>query len=131
MSPALSRTTLNAALIKKFKMINRGMGDVDHISAKAQFYERHLGTMFGIHPPVFSHGDLQRKNILIDKSGGSIQVALIDWEVAGWYPAFWEYAIKFSSLQWIGDWPYYLDQILESYPREAAALRMLYQDLWF
>lgn len=82
-------------------------------------------------PPLFSHSDLQRKNIIIKKSADSIEVALVDWEAAGWYPAFWEYAVKFCTLEWIDDWPQYLDQILEPYPREAAALRILYQDLWF
>jgi serine/threonine protein kinase len=127
--PFRNMLDFNAALVVKLKMINTG--DVDHISAKARFYERHLGTMFGTQPPVFSHSDLQRKNILIEKNGDSIDVALIDWEVAGWYPAFWEYAITFCTQQWVDDWPDHLEQILTPYPQEGAALRMIYQDLWF
>ncbi|KAF2240223.1 kinase-like protein [Trematosphaeria pertusa] len=128
-SPFQNNSEFNAALVNKLRMIYTG--NVDHVSAKAKFYEKHLGTMFGIHPPVFSHSDLQRKNILIKKSGDSMEVALVDWEAAGWYPTFWEYAIKFCTLEWTDDWPQYLEQILKPYPREAAALRMLYQDLWF
>ncbi|KAG7088441.1 hypothetical protein E1B28_012433 [Marasmius oreades] len=36
----------------------------------------------------FTHGDLLPQNILVD---GSKITAIIDWETAGYYPAFWEY----------------------------------------
>lgn len=32
---------------------------------------------------------------------------LVDWETAGWYPSYWEYAHIFPLLQWVGDWPEY------------------------
>lgn len=46
-------------------------------------------------PPVFTHGDLNPSNILIrdDKI-----VGIIDWEMAGWYPHYWEYtSLKMAS----------------------------------
>ncbi|KAF2649640.1 hypothetical protein K491DRAFT_173529 [Lophiostoma macrostomum CBS 122681] len=45
--PFQSMSEFNTALVAKLKMINTG--DIDHISAKARFYERNLGTMFGTH----------------------------------------------------------------------------------
>lgn len=39
---------------------------------------------------VFTHGDIAPRNILVDKSGRIL--GLIDWENAGWYPDYWEYA---------------------------------------
>jgi aminoglycoside phosphotransferase (APT) family kinase protein len=40
------------------------------------------------HEVVFSHGDLAFHNIFIESDG---RVAgLIDWEAAGFYPAYWE-----------------------------------------
>ncbi|KAJ2925333.1 hypothetical protein H1R20_g11795, partial [Candolleomyces eurysporus] len=39
---------------------------------------------------VFTHGDIAPRNILVSKSGRIL--ALVDWENAGWYPDYWEYA---------------------------------------
>jgi hypothetical protein len=41
------------------------------------------------HHIVFTHGDLGLCNILVDKCGDLI--ALIDWEMSGWMPEYWEY----------------------------------------
>lgn len=35
-----------------------------------------------------THGDLLPQNILVE---GSTITGIIDWETAGYYPAFWEY----------------------------------------
>jgi Phosphotransferase enzyme family len=40
------------------------------------------------HQIVFTHGDLQHHNILVQ--GGRI-TGFPDWESAGWYPDYWEY----------------------------------------
>jgi aminoglycoside phosphotransferase (APT) family kinase protein len=40
---------------------------------------------------VFTHGDLAPRNIIV--KDGKI-AALLDWEVSGWYPEYWEY-VKF------------------------------------
>ncbi|KAE9400988.1 kinase-like protein [Gymnopus androsaceus JB14] len=43
---------------------------------------------------VFTHGDINQRNLLIDVKGDrpeDVQItALIDWEQAGWRPAYWE-----------------------------------------
>ncbi|GAB0138476.1 hypothetical protein EsDP_00006711 [Epichloe bromicola] len=39
---------------------------------------------------VFTHGDVAPRNIMVDKSGQIL--GLLDWEMAGWYPEYWEYA---------------------------------------
>ena len=39
-------------------------------------------------PLVYTHGDLSSLNIL---ARGDKIVGIIDWETAGWYPAYWEY----------------------------------------
>jgi len=54
--PFQNNSEFNAALVNKLRMIYTG--NVNRISAKANFYEKHLGTMFGIHPLVFSYSDL-------------------------------------------------------------------------
>lgn len=39
---------------------------------------------------LFTHGDVAPRNILVDDSGRI--TGIIDWELAGWYPEYWEYA---------------------------------------
>lgn len=46
-------------------------------------------VLSGDHPLVFTHHDLAPRNILLDSEG---QVWLTDWDEAGWYPKFFEYA---------------------------------------
>ncbi|KAH8179737.1 sulfate permease family protein [Sarocladium implicatum] len=69
---------------------------------RARIYERYLhynGRSFPEtltdHLPrssesVFTHGDLAPRNIMVD-SAGRIN-GILDWELAGWYPDYWEQA---------------------------------------
>lgn len=41
------------------------------------------------HRIVFSHCDIAPRNIIIRDNR---VVALLDWELAGWYPEYWDYA---------------------------------------
>lgn len=43
----------------------------------------------------FTHGDIKHHNFLVDDEGHI--TGMLDWEAAGWYPAFWEYttAVRF------------------------------------
>ncbi|WEW57304.1 hypothetical protein PRK78_002769 [Emydomyces testavorans] len=100
----------------------------------ADFYERNLPNALKGHESLFTHADLQRKNILVDKvtkSGEShyVVTAVIDWETAGWYPSYWEYSAMFCVLQWMEDWPECLEKIVDPWPLEAAMLRFIHQDL--
>ncbi|CAJ2505427.1 Uu.00g128210.m01.CDS01 [Anthostomella pinea] len=38
--------------------------------------------------PVFMHPDLAQRNVMVRPDGS---VCIIDWEVSGWYPLYWEY----------------------------------------
>lgn len=46
-------------------------------------------------PPVFTHGDLNPFNIIINNKEVA---AIIDWEFSGWYPYYWEY-----TSVWLGN----------------------------
>ena len=39
---------------------------------------------------LFTHGDVAPRNIMVDESCRI--TGIIDWELAGWYPEYWEYA---------------------------------------
>ncbi|KAK4130635.1 kinase-like protein [Trichocladium antarcticum] len=43
----------------------------------------------GGHDIVMTHGDLSRRNVIVDKDGRLVGV--VDWEHAGWYPTYWEF----------------------------------------
>ena len=133
--PFDSEHEFNAGLVKRLRAIWAANG---RHSFKADFYERSLDAVLRGHEPVFSHSDLQRKNILVRPAQAQaslackrFEVAVIDWEEAGWYPSYWEYSAVFVAFEWSDDWPKRLEQIVDPWPSEAAVLRMLYQDLWF
>ena len=75
-------------------------------------------------PTMFSHGDLQPENILID--GGHLS-GIIDWENAGWYPYFWNDYM--ATLKWDpkGQWEKVVLPIMmeRRYPKEVLAFRHL------
>ncbi|KAI5455757.1 kinase-like domain-containing protein [Mariannaea sp. PMI_226] len=71
------------------------------------------------HRIVFSHCDLSPRNIIVKE--GKIK-GLIDWELAGWYPEYWEYVKFFErSDRKEGDWLDYADHIFpQKYPNELV-----------
>jgi thiamine kinase-like enzyme len=104
---------------------------------KADYYSRTFKDVFQSHVPVFSHADFQRKNVLLRDSStttktGSVadvtdrQIVIIDWEFAGWYPRYWEYArAMFACGRWDDDWNYWVDRTLEPFRNEYAWVEML------
>jgi serine/threonine protein kinase len=104
----------------------------------SDYLARHLPLALRNHPPMFTHGDLYRENVLVRKIFNSVineeeyeVAALVDWEIAGWYPSYWEYAHIFPLLQWIDDWPAYIEKILDPLPLEGAMMRVVFSDLEF
>ena len=70
------------------------------------------------HHILFTHGDLGVRNILVDRHGGL--VALIDWEMSGWMPEYWEY-IKTVHGRWEDEeWLSYARIIAPEYDAEMA-----------
>ncbi len=68
------------------------------------------------HDIVFSHGDLHDVNIMVRPGEGV--VAVLDWELAGWYP---EYADFFKPLR--APYPYrgYYEALFDIYPKHYEA----------
>jgi thiamine kinase-like enzyme len=62
------------------------------------------------HCTVLTHGDLQLKNIIVNRIGtredgsGRFEISLIDWEIAGWYPEYWEFCSSTIACRWKPDW---------------------------
>ncbi|KAI0882914.1 kinase-like protein [Annulohypoxylon maeteangense] len=68
--------------------------------------------------PVFTHADLNPSNILV--RGGQV-VGIVDWEVAGWYPSYWEFTSA-CYLQ-IPDWDATVPKFLDPFPNELKMER--------
>jgi thiamine kinase-like enzyme len=61
------------------------------------------------HRTVLTHGDLQPKNIIVNRIGtredgrGRFEISLIDWEIEGWYPEYWEFYSSTIACRWKPD----------------------------
>ena len=81
-----------------------------------QRYLRHHGERYADQLPsmlprsefsVFTHADVAPRNIMVDGRGRI--TGIIDWEHAGWYPDYWEYAnIRKPSMD--DDWQDWMDK---------------------
>ncbi|KAL2173706.1 kinase-like domain-containing protein [Thermothelomyces heterothallicus CBS 202.75] len=58
----------------------------------------------GGHKMVFTHGDLNLRNILVDGHGRL--AGIVDWENAGWFPEYWDntkaYFVTKLDQRWLG-----------------------------
>jgi len=119
--PFETEAQLNEAMVRKYLYNNMSL-------QKAEFYRRILPLVLHSHKPVFSHADLQRKNIMMRNDG---RLVIIDWETAGWYPSYWEYTLAmFTCGRWDDDWHAWVPKILDEYPNEYAWMDMLRRELW-
>jgi serine/threonine protein kinase len=69
----------------------------------------------GGHKVCFSHGDPNPGNFLVK---GNKIVALIDFELAGFYPEYWDYCKAMSVRSWWQFWETEVGKFLQEYPRE-------------
>jgi aminoglycoside phosphotransferase (APT) family kinase protein len=75
------------------------------------------------HGIVFVHGDLHPGNILIHD--GHV-AAILDWEMARWYPEYWEWCKAPWSEKWeLEGWCTSLKEFLQPYDYEYALDRLL------
>jgi hypothetical protein len=105
---------------------------------KADFYAKSLPVVLRGHSPTFTHGDFQRKNIIVRREKQSelaghedeYQVTLNDWEMAGWYPDYWEYCVAACAFRFSDDWPDKVGDILDPYLVEYPWLLNIILELW-
>ncbi|EWZ45898.1 kinase-like domain-containing protein [Fusarium oxysporum Fo47] len=96
---------------------------------KVRYYQRAFPAIFnGDNSPVFSHSDLQRKNIMILDDGSLV---IIVWEYASWSLVYWEYFVAmFCCLAWTDDWHEYVGQALDEYPNEYLWFATMHREMW-
>lgn len=74
------------------------------------------------HVIVMTHGDFSPRNIIVQ---GSKVVAIVDWEMSGYYPEYWEYVKALYRPAWESDWinNRVVVKILVPYSMELAVIR--------
>jgi len=81
------------------------------------------------HRIVLTHGDLNPKNIiLLDGENGTVSVSgIVDWEMGGWYPEYWDSLKAFNSrgTDDESDWWNSLPEQLNQYVAEIALDRLI------
>lgn len=79
---------------------------------------------------VLTHGDFRPANIIVDFNGDGCRVTgIIDWEMAGFYPDYYE-ANRAANLllpDWKSDWFLYLPECISP---AATPVRWLFDRLW-
>jgi hypothetical protein len=79
------------------------------------------------HEIVFTHADLKADNIIV--KDGRV-AAILDWEMAGWYPEYWEFAKAFYMEHFADDWGSHLLGVLTPYFCEHLMHLRLMSVLW-
>ena len=132
--PFTTERALIEGLISKSRLKAQENGRHPYL---ADFFEQQLmhDLVVDGRSPIFTHSDIQRKNILVEEVEGienekRFRVSLVDWESAGWYPVYWEYFAAFLSWKWNDDWSNKVVAAVDAWPAEAAMMKMIHQDLW-
>ena len=80
-------------------------------------YREYLSDSGGI---CFTHRDFNLRNAMGSEEGPLGIVAVVDWEQAGWYPEYWEYAkllvAEIHSDEW--RWDGWVDRVIQVYENE-------------
>lgn len=74
------------------------------------------------HKIVFTHADLNPRNILVDQvlrpdgSTGWVVSGIVDWETAGHYPEYWEYTkAMFEGFRWPGRYNHVIHSVFKEF----------------
>ena len=131
--PFSSEAELYIGLVEKLRWIRN---DDNQYPSRITWLRKHLPVSLTAHPPTFTHGDIQKKNIIVKSTTSEISsdedfdLVLLDWENAGWYPNYFEYFVCFTGFGWEDDWPQLIETCLDPFPIEALMLMPLYTDIF-
>jgi serine/threonine protein kinase len=102
-----------------------------------QFIRGMIHNFLHGHRAVFTHGDLQPKNIIVNRIGthedGSrkFEISLIDWEIAAWYPEYWKFCSSTIACRWKPCWLEIFRDILHQYPAEYLLMQVIYSTVHY
>jgi hypothetical protein len=120
-----SEEQLHASLLREYESL------MPSLKGKAEFYRRSWPLVFHGHAPTFTHGDLQKQNIIVSKSDRGWQTTILGWRYAAWYPSYWEYTrALFACGRFDDDWGLWLHEVLEPFPDEYSWMYTFMLELW-
>ncbi|KAI3323382.1 kinase-like protein [Xylariaceae sp. AK1471] len=119
--PFKDEDEFNAGIVKALK---QGKSRV-HVDVTCDIF---LETMKG-HEIVLTHNDFAPRNILVQ---GSNVIAILDWELAGYYPEYWEYCKAMRRPEWNSGWirERTLDRILKPWLKELSVIWNTTEIIW-
>ena len=81
------------------------------------------------HKIVLTHNDIAPRNILVRNAN---VVGIVDWELSGFYPEYWEYVKAFCFPDWKSSWikEGVVDRILDPYLLELAYIIHARDVIW-
>jgi len=88
-----------------------------------------ISTTLHGHRVFFTHGDLQPKNIMVQRTdstaeeASSMKVTIIDWEISGWYPEYWEFCNSTIVARFKSEWLDVVRSVMQSYPQEYLMMQ--------
>ncbi|KAI6777476.1 hypothetical protein HG530_001421 [Fusarium avenaceum] len=73
------------------------------------------------HDIVLTHGDFDPRNIIVQ---GDKVAAILDWELSGYYPSYWEYGKAMLRPAWEEPWSRSkaIDKVLEPFHKELSVM---------
>jgi serine/threonine protein kinase len=78
---------------------------------------RQYHAVFKGHQPVFTHANFFPGNVILREDG---TVVIIDWEMSGWYPSFWEYCCSMLVVRYHLDWDEWIPKMMDEYHCELG-----------
>ncbi|CAK7267351.1 hypothetical protein SEPCBS119000_002504 [Sporothrix epigloea] len=104
--------------------------DPERRRCESEYYRKHLMKQLkGDGQSVFTHGDLQLKNIMLQPNG---RIIIIDWATSGWYPVYWEYIVAICAHGgWTNDWHSHIHLFLDEYPNHYVWMNRLLLDRYY
>ncbi|KAH8434257.1 phosphotransferase family protein [Aspergillus melleus] len=126
--PFENQEEMNLAIIEKL----RQTGSDQYIRLLRNMIDRTLNG----HRNVFTHGDLQPKNIMVERLGDSeghldYRISLLDWESAGWYDESWDFCNATIACTFKPDWLELVPDILDQYPMEFLMMQVVYSSVYY
>ncbi|GIZ45771.1 hypothetical protein CKM354_000892400 [Cercospora kikuchii] len=80
---------------------------------------------------TFTHGDPQPKNIIVEKAEAaadgepSLKIKIIDWEISGWYPEYWEFCNATLACRFKPDRLETVQSVVTTYPQEYLMMQVV------
>jgi hypothetical protein len=127
--PFDTQEDMNQGMLRKFE------------SSEKRPYINFLRTLISAtlhdHRTFFMHGDLQLKNIMMQRTSSTsgdpapLKVKIIDWEVSGWYPEYWESCNATYCARFKPDWLEIVQSAMSIYPQEYLMMEEIRHMIYY